>query len=76
MMPMSGRTQPLGWTDKEVKMTIGTAVITPNGEAVVIEQLPHTSAVRVQYLDKRTQRKFAGKGDILYPADLTVKAVR
>jgi hypothetical protein len=57
-------------------MTIGTAVITPNGEAVVIEQMPHTSAVRVQYLDKRTQRKFAGKGDILYPADLQVKAVR
>jgi hypothetical protein len=57
-------------------MTVGTAVITPNGDAVVIEQLPHTSAVRVQYLDKRTQRKYAGKADILYPADLKVKVVR
>jgi hypothetical protein len=57
-------------------IAVGTAVITANGEAVVVAQMPHTVAVRVQYLDKRTQRKFAGKGDVLYPTDVTVKAVR
>ena len=59
-----------------MQIAIGTAVITANGEAVVVAHMPHTVAVRVQYLDKRTQRKFAGKADVLYPADLTVKAVR
>ena len=57
-------------------IAIGTAVSTPYGEAVVVAQMPHTVAVRVQYLDKRTQRKCAGKADVLYPADVTVKAVR
>ena len=57
-------------------LAIGTAVVTPNGEAVVVAHLPHSAAIRVQYADKRTQRKFAGKGDVLYPADFTVKAVR
>jgi hypothetical protein len=37
MMPMSGRTQPLGWTDKEVKMAevqnAGLYRFTGDGEA-------------------------------------------
>jgi uncharacterized protein GlcG (DUF336 family) len=59
-----------------MNIAVGTAIVTANGEAVVVAQMPHTAAVRVQYLDKRTQRKFAGKGDVLYPSDFTVKAVR
>jgi uncharacterized protein GlcG (DUF336 family) len=59
-----------------MNIAVGTAIVTANGEAVVVAQMPHTLAVRVQYLDKRTQRKFAGKGDVLYPSDFTVKAVR
>ena len=34
MMPMSGRTQPLGWTDKEVKMK--SAIIDGIGYAIFI----------------------------------------
>jgi hypothetical protein len=59
-----------------MNIAVGTAIVTANGEAVVVAQMPHTVAVRVQYLDKRAQRKFAGKGDVLYPSDFTVKAVR
>ncbi len=74
-MTKSGKTAPCGATDKEAKMNIaiGATVITPVGEAVVIEQLPHSAAVRVQFIDKRLQRKCAGKGDVWYPSDLTVK---
>ena len=57
-------------------IAIGSTVVTPVGEAVVVAQIPHSVAVRVEFLDKRVQRKAAGKGDIWYPTDLTVKAAR
>ena len=52
---------------------IGTTVETIYGTAVVVAHLPHSVAVRVEYLDKKTQRKNVGKADVLYPTDLSVQ---
>lgn len=59
------------------QIAIGTAIVDGAGRsAIVVEQMPHTVAVRVKYDDAKFQRRAKGKADILYPSDFVVVEVR